>query len=437
MQHAIPKDTIREFSNFLIPSVIGCISIAFLIIVDGIFIGRGIGGQGLAALSTAVPIFTLYAALGLMIGMGGATVASIQKGRDDITGRNKTFSLSFFLALIIGLAITVLQLFFIGSVTRFLGAPANLFSLVKNYISILGLFSIFYIGGQFLSCFIRNDNNPKLSMIGMVVSGAMNITLDYLFIFVFKWGMTGAALATCISQLGFIATLSFHFISPKNTLKLIFKCFDMDNTLRILKAGFPTFLTDISNGVVIFAFNATLYKIIGELGVASYGIIMNFNYLIYLTYIGISQAAQPMISINYGRKDIKKVIDTLKIALALSVTFSIITLIGVNAFKLNIINTYNNEPNIVKIAIVGMPLFFTGTIFMGINSILAAFFQAVEYSSLSSVITFSKGIVFILLGLSILPAFLGLKGVWLVILFAEGITFILFMLYFLIKKIKL
>jgi len=437
MQHAIPKDTIKEFSKFLIPSVIGSISIAFLIIVDGIFIGRGIGGQGLAALSTAVPVFTLYAALGLMIGMGGATIASIQRGQEDIIGRNKTFSLSILITLIVGLTLTVLQLTFIGNITRFLGAPDNLFDFVKDYIGILGLFSTFYIGGQFLSCFIRNDNNPKLSMIGMIVSGAMNITLDYLFIFVFKWGMTGAALATCISQLGFIAALSLHFISPKNTLKFIFRCFSMDNTLRILKTGFPTFLTDISNGVVIFAFNATLYRIVGELGVASYGIIMNFNYLIYLTYIGISQAAQPMVSINYGRKDIKKVIDTLKIALALSITFSVITLIGVNIFKFNIISTYNNEPNIVKLAATGMPLFFAGTLFMGVNSLLAAFFQAVEYSFLSSLITFSKGIVFILLGLFILPLFLGIKGVWLVILFAEGITFILFMLYFVVKKIKL
>ena len=129
--------------------------------------------------------------------------------------------------------------------------------------------------------------------------------MTYLFIFVFDWGMVGAAFATYISQLGFIATLSLHFISPINTLNLDLDCFNFRIAARIFKAGFPTFLTDISNGVVIFAFNATLYKVVGEIGVASYGIILNFNYLIYLTYIGISQAAQPMLSINCGRRDLR------------------------------------------------------------------------------------------------------------------------------------
>ena len=437
MTYLASRKTTKEFTKFLIPSIIGCISIAILIIVDGIFIGRGIGGQGLASLSTSVPVFTFYAALGLMIGMGAATVASIQKGQGDETGKNKTFTLSLFIVLTVGLLVSILQQIFIDELVGFLGAPDNLFNLVKNYIRILGLFSIFFISAQFFGCFIRNDNNPKLAMIGMAVSGAINITLDYIFIFIFDWGMVGAALATCISQLGFIATLSLHFISPLNTLKLDLNCFSSKIVIRIFKTGFPTFLTDISNGVVIFAFNTALYRIIGELGVASYGIILNFNYLIFLTYIGISQAAQPMLSINYGRRDLKKVGEIFKLALAISVVFSVITITGVNLFKLNIIAMYNNEPNIVKLASIGMPLFFSGTLFMGINIILAAFFQAVEYSALSSVITFSRGIVLIILGLLILPDLLGVNGVWLTILFSEGLTLFFFILYYLTRKIRL
>ena len=437
MTHLASRKTTKEFFRFLIPSIIGCISIAILIVVDGIFIGRGIGGQGLAALSTSVPVFTFYAALGLMIGMGAATVAAIQKGQGDEDSKNKTFTLSLFIVLTIGLLVSILQQVFIDELIGFLGAPDNLFNLVKNYIRILGLFSLFFISAQFFGCFIRNDNNPKLAMIGMAVSGAINIILDYLFIFVFDWGMVGAAFATCISQLGFIATLSLHFISPINTLKLDLDCFNFKVAARIFKAGFPTFLTDISNGVVIFAFNTTLYKVVGEIGVASYGIILNFNYLIYLTYIGISQAAQPMLSINYGRRYMKKVGEIFKLALAISVGFSLVTIIGVNMFKFNIIAMYNNEPNIVKLASIGMPLFFSGTLFMGVNIILAAFFQAVEYSTLSSLITFSRGIVLIVLGLLILPNFLGTNGVWLTILFSEGLTLFLFTFYYLTRKIKL
>lgn len=431
------KNTIKEFTTFLIPSVIGSISIAALIIIDGIFIGRGIGGKGLASLSTAVPVFTLYAALGLLIGMGGATVTSILKGQGKFKERNQIFTLSIFMALSIGIVITIFQGIFIDFFTRFLGAPANLFNFVRSYIRILGIFATFYILAQTITCFVRNDNNPKLAMIGMAVSGAMNITLDYLFIIVFQWGMMGAALATCISQLGFIATLLLHFFSEKNTLKLEFNCYSLDNVKRIIKTGFPTFLTDISNGVVIFAFNMTFYRLVGEVGVSSYGIILNFNYLIFLSYIGIAQAAQPMFSLSYGKGDIKKVMEILKLALLIGTILSLITIIGVNIYKLNIINVYNNETDIVKFASEGMPLFFSGTLFMGINIILASFFQAVEYSSIASVITFSRGVVFIVIGLNTLPLFLGVKGVWLVILFAEGVTFISFAAYYLIKNIRL
>lgn len=374
-------------------------------------------------------MFTIYTALGLMIGMGGSTVASIQKGQRDKAGRRKTFTLSMILAIVVGLIVSIFQVVFVDDLAKFLGASGNLFYMVKSYIRTLGLFAMIYIASQTVSCFVRNDNNPKLSMIGMAVSGLCNITLDYLFIFVFDMGMKGASMATCLSQVGFILTLLVHFLSKKNTLKFDFNCVKLSNTLRILKTGFPTSLTEISNGIVIFAFNRVLYKIVGDLGVASYSIILNFNYLIFLTYIGISQASQPLLSTNFGRKDIDKVKEVLRLALTITIFFSLVTLIGVNMFTKNIILAYNNDPAIVKMASDGMPLFFSGTLFMGINIVLAAFFGAVEHSAISSFVSFGRGIIFIIIGLSILPGFLGIKGVWLVILFAEGLTLALFMIY--------
>lgn len=425
----ISKTTKQEFLEFLVPSIIGSVSIAILILIDGIFIGRGIGGDGLAALSTAVPVFTVYTALGLMIGMGGATITSIQKGQGDEASRRKAFSLSMILTISVGLLVSIFQVAFIDNLTEFLGASGALFYMVKDYVKMLGLFATIYIASQTINCFVRNDNNPKLSMIGMGVSGVCNITMDYLFIIVFDMGIKGASIATCLSQVGFILTLLIHFLGKKNTLRFDLNCIKISNILRIVRAGFPTGLTELSNGIVIFAFNRVLYKIVGDLGVASYSIILNFNYLIFLTYIGISQASQPLLSINFGRKDIGRVKEILKLAMIITIFFSLVTLLGVNLFTENIVSIYNNDPNIVKMASEGMPLFFSGTLFMGINIVLAAFFGAVEHSVISSFMTFSRGIIFIIIGLSILPGFLGVKGVWLVILFAEGLTLVLFGIY--------
>lgn len=419
------------FLKYLIPSVTGTLSVGVLIFIDTVFIGRGVGSMGLAALNTAIPVFTLYSSTGLLLGMGGATAAAIDSGRGNIRGKNKIFSHAVILATGIGIIFTLLQGTFINGLTGILGATDTLFPMVKSYLGIISKFTLFYLVPHTLNAFIRNDGNPNLTMIGMVVCGIINIILDYIFIFIFGWGMAGAALATGLAQVAYFLILILHFYSPRNTLRIQRRKFQLETATRIFRIGFPSFLNDTSMGIAIFAFNLVLFRIRGDLAVSAYSIILNINFLVYLIFVGISQACQPLLSINYGAGNHDRVKETMKLGFFTSVLVAVATIVLLNVFKYPIIRLFNREDmELIGMAAVGMPIFFSATLFMGLNIIYAILFQAVENPSVSSLLTFLRGLGLIIAGLTILPNLLGINGVWGTPLFAETITLITALIFY-------
>ncbi len=419
------------FLKYLIPSVTGTLSVGVLIFIDTVFIGRGVGSMGLAALNTAIPVFTLYSSTGLLLGMGGATAAAIDSGRGNIRGKNKIFSHAVILATGIGIIFTLLQGIFINALTGLLGATDTLFPMVKSYLGIISKFTLFYLVPHTLNAFIRNDGNPNLTMIGMVVCGIINIILDYIFIFIFGWGMGGAALATGLAQVAYFLILILHFYSPRNTLRIQRRKFQLETATRIFRIGFPSFLNDTSMGIAIFAFNLVLFRIRGDLAVSAYSIILNINFLVYLIFVGISQACQPLLSINYGAGNNERVRETLKLGFLTSALVAVATIVLLNVFKYPIIRLFNREDmELIGMAAVGMPIFFSATLFMGLNIIYAILFQAVENPSVSSLLTFLRGLGLIIAGLTLLPNILGINGVWGTPLFAESITLITALIFY-------
>ncbi len=424
----------RLFFKYLIPAITGTLSVGILIFIDTIFIGRGIGAMGLAALNTALPVFTIYSSIGLLLGMGGATAAAVDSGRGDSLSKNTIFTISIYFAIGISIILSVWQFLSLDSFVLLLGATPELFEYVKSYVSTLLIFTSFYLLPHTLSTFIRNDNNPNLSMIGMVFLGIINIVLDYLFIFIFDFGMMGAALATGIAQLVYFLILLTHFFTNKNSLKIMKNINLLKPLKRIIKNGLPSFFNDISMGVSIFAFNLVLFNVSGDIGVSSYSILLNINFLVYLVFVGIAQASQPILSLNYGAGNSENVTTTLKLGTITATIFSLFTFIVLTVFSKETVNLFIKEdPILLDITSRAIPIFFTSVILMGINIILAAYYQSTERSTFSSILTLLRGLVLLLLGLFILPNLFGINGVWLTPLFAEVITFIV-AVYVYLKK---
>ena len=434
MEKLLKEKEINLFFKYLMPAVTGTLAIGILIFIDTVFIGRGIGAQGLAALNIALPAFTFYCCVGYLLGVGGATVASIDEGR-GLNNKKRIFTTCIVIGLIISAIFVIVQNIYLDEIVRILGAKGDIFPLAKSYLRVVVYASGLYLMPHIINPFVRNDNNPNLTMIGMVACGIVNLTLDYIFIFKFGWGMAGAATATGIAQFTYTMILCIHFF--KKDRRLGFEKIDMrfEDVKRILTVGMPSFINEISSGLIIFLFNLYLLKLGGELSVAAYSIIININYLVYLIYMGVGQTIQPLVSYNYGsgRKD--RVNKFLTLGLIFNISYALIVIIIFLTKSDIIIELFNKDNEKLRLLTSQNILkYFSATIFTGINVVIATYIQAQGQGKASSVIMFFRAFLLMVIGVIILSKFFGIDGVWYTTLFSEVVTFIGLMIWMKLYK---
>ena len=434
MEKLLKEKEINLFFKYLMPAVTGTLAIGILIFIDTVFIGRGIGAQGLAALNIALPAFTFYCCVGYLLGVGGATVASIDEGR-GLNNKKRIFTTCIVIGLIISAIFVIVQNIYLDEIVRILGAKGDIFPLAKSYLRVVVYASGLYLMPHIINPFVRNDNNPNLTMIGMVACGIVNLTLDYIFIFKFGWGMAGAATATGIAQFTYTMILCIHFF--KKDRRLGFEKIDMrfEDVKRILTVGMPSFINEISSGLIIFLFNLYLLKLGGELSVAAYSIIININYLVYLIYMGVGQTIQPLVSYNYGsgRKD--RVNKFLTLGLIFNISYALIVIIIFLTKSDIIIELFNKDNEKLRLLTSQNILkYFSATIFTGINVVIATYIQAQGQGKASSVIRFFRALLLMGIGVIVLSKFFGIDGVWYTTLFSEVVTFIGLMIWMKLYK---
>ena len=434
MEKLLKEKEINLFFKYLMPAVTGTLAIGILIFIDTVFIGRGIGAQGLAALNIALPAFTFYCCVGYLLGVGGATVASIDEGR-GLNNKKRIFTTCIVIGLIISAIFVIVQNIYLDEIVRILGAKGDIFPLAKSYLRVVVYASGLYLMPHIINPFVRFDNNPNLTMIGMVVCGIVNLTLDYIFIFKFGWGMAGAATATGIAQFTYTMILCIHFF--KKDRRLGFEKIDMrfEDVKRILTVGMPSFINEISSGLIIFLFNLYLLKLGGELSVAAYSIIININYLVYLIYMGVGQTIQPLVSYNYGsgRKD--RVNKFLTLGLIFNISYALIVIIIFLTKSDIIIELFNKDNEKLRLLTSQNILkYFSATIFTGINVVIATYIQAQGQGKASSVIMFFRAFLLMVIGVIVLSKFFGIDGVWYTTLFSEVVTFIGLMIWMKLYK---
>lgn len=423
MTNLLTEKISKLYVKYILPSVVGSLAYGVLIFIDTVFIGQGIGVNGIAALNIAIPVFSLTA-FGMLLGIGGATASSIDLGRKDFNKRDAVFTLSVSIGVILSIVFSVFLYIYLDEITMLLGARENIFALSREYIAVISFSIIFYIMPHILNNFIKNDNNPKLPMIFFLIVSVANIVLDYIFIFVFNWGMFGAAFATSIAQgLGTLALLT-HFKKPTSTLKFRLETLNLKLLPRIVSIGLSCFMTEIALGSVLVITNHQIYKYLGNNGVSAYGIIYNVNLLLYLVFSGIALGAQPLISTNFGASQFKRIRETLILGLKSVIILSVLFFIIMVKFAKPIIHLFNRDNfEVINITAHGFPMFFMALFFLGINLKMNYFFQAIESPKLSNMLTFLRSVVFIIFFLMVIPVVLGAKFIWLSFFFSELLTF--------------
>lgn len=414
----------RLFFNFSFPAVMGMLISAFYVIVDGIFIGRGIGGDGLAAINLAYPIITLTIALSLMFGTGGATVISIKQGEGNLKEVNRYFSHMIILNVISYILICSLTLIFQDKIIFLLGSSEKLFYLTKAYLIPGVIFSIFFMLSISLNAVVRNNNSPNFAMASMGIGAIVNIVLDALFIIKFKWGMYGAAYATGIAQMASALFLLSYFFRKDCNIKFIKETLNLQIIKRICSNGFSSFILEFAVAIITILFNSTLMILTGEIGVAAFSIIAYIFYVFRMIFNGLAQGIQPIISYNFGAKHRDRIKATLILGhkISLIVALSILSFVY---FERNfIIEFFNGDVELIKLASRGLLIYSSAVIFLGANFINISYLQSMEKSTFANILSFGRSFVFIIIGIFTLPDFIGIDGVWLSLPFADFMTFI-------------
>lgn len=413
----------KSFYRYLMPAIAAMIIKSIYVLVDAMFVGVGVGSEGLGVISLSVPFFSLSAAIALTIGIGGSAVMSIQLGKGNREAAQGIFSQSFALILLVSIAYISVGTFWLKDIIHFNGARGVLAEYAVDYIGVMMPFFFFHQIWWVISAFVRNDTNPSLVMKATIGSAITNVVLDYVFIFMFGWGVKGAALATGLAQVFTFTVLITHFWSGKGMLKLSLKDVKFDKVRPILNTGLPTFFVESTTAISVMIFNAVLLNTYSPLHVSAYSIVMNVGIVGLFLLVGIGQACQPIISFNFGAQRIGHVKEVLflglRFALGTGLILMFIAVLG--ATQITSLFT-KNDYALITLASSAMRIYFLALPLMAFNTILATLFQSTEEPQKATIIAISRGFVFVLAGLFLLPKLFPAHGIWGTILLAEGIT---------------
>jgi putative MATE family efflux protein len=430
------KRIFKDFTKYVSLNILGMLGLSCYILVDTFFVSKALGATGVAALNFSISIYSVIHGIGLMVGIGGATRYSILKSRNKDAKANMVYSTCVKIGLVIGLILAIIGIFASKSLALLLGADTSTLPLTKTYLTTILCFSPFFIMNNIIIAFVRNDNNPNLSMIAMLTGSFSNIILDYIFMFPLKMGMFGAAFATSLAPIISLAILAIHFLNGKNNFRYSKNKIRLSWVLDIVRLGLSSFITEISSAVALITFNLVILKLEGNIGVASYGIVANIALVAVSVFIGIAQGMQPLISRGYGLKDSYMVKKVMNYALITSIILAVLIYLGVFFNADTIVAAFNSENNldIAQIAKRGLRIYFIGFFFAGINIIMSMYLSATENAKEAFTVSVARGCFIIVPLALLLSVLLKITGIWLSFALTECIVTVIAIIVISVKK---
>ncbi|MBP5579549.1 MAG: MATE family efflux transporter [Ruminococcus sp.] len=413
-----------DFFRYILANVISSVGVSIYILIDTFFISKGMGSEGLAALNLALPVFNFLNGFGLMLGMGGGSKFSMMYCRTEREETDRIFSNAFMTMLLIAAVFEILGIFFSKQITHLLGADKAVFEMSHSYLHKILLFSPAFLMNNLLACFMRNDCAPRLAMLGMLSGSLVNVVLDYIFIFRLDMGMDGAALATCIAPFVSMGVMSIHIITGWNAFSLRLSVPSPKLVREIVSLGMHSFFTELSGGIVIMIFNFVIYRLLGNTGIAAYGVIANIGIVFTAIYVGISSGVQPLMCRYHGRKNDEAIRFLLKLSVATSLIFSVVAYAFLFLNTKRIVGIFNSScnPTLQAVAMHGLRLYFLFMPFMGINTIMSVYFSSNEKAHTAQMISLLRGTLLVI-PLAFLAFWLGsINCVWLTVPVSEMIT---------------
>lgn len=438
IKEVLNSNIFKVWARFILASVVGVVLNTIYTVVDGIFIGQGVGEVGLAGVNIAWPAVTLIVGIGLMIGIGTSSIMAIYMGKGKNKKAEKALGTCISLIIIVGIIITILGLVFRGPIIKMLGATPDTIKSAMDYYTIIFIIAIPYMFATALNPIVRTDGRPDLSMIMIGIGAVANIILDWLFVMKLGFGVKGAAIATSASIVISMTVSFYYFIMGKANIKIKRKHLKIDKGIvkRILNIGFVSFAIQISYGIILLTQNKTMFLYGSTIDVAIYTVATYVNCFLVNTCMGIAQGLQPLIGYHYGAKKIRRMNQFVYITIAVCILGGVLVYSGIFVYGREIIRIFGVDSKNIEFAYKMILIYCIGSPIIGIIFTMSGYYQAIGKNIYANIISIGRGFVFQFIFTIVLPHFIGTTGVFLSLPLAELITFIILGVIVLIESRK-
>ena len=418
------------YRKLLIPTLLGTLSMSAMTTIDGIFVGHGVGSEGVAAVNIIGPVYQVFSGIGLMLGAGCSVVVSIHMARQKIKAARMNLTQALLFSTLLTAVICVLAMLFPEWSARLLGSSETLLPLASDYLFWIMPSYVFHMWSLIGLFIIRLDGAPNVAMWCNIVSALMNIVLDWMMIFPLGWGVKGAAIATSISIMtgGVIALAYLLFyartlkpVLPKLSRKSL--CLSLRNIGYHCRIGSPSLLGEMTLAVLIFMGNRMFMKYLGDDGVAAFGIACYYTPFFFNIGNAVAQSAQPIISYNYGISRWDYVAKARRLLLATSLLCGIVVMaLFLFVPHLLVALFLNPDSTAAQIAQDGFPYYAIGIPFFILNVAIVGYCQSIERMKAAMTFVFLRGVGLLIPVFLLLPLLLGTEGIWLSMPLAEILT---------------
>jgi len=397
-----------------LPATAGMFVMSLYNVVDAIFVGRGVGTLGIAGVSIVFPVQMVITGIGLMVGMGAASLISRSLGADRMERAARTLGNAIILILILGGTLAAVGLSWSTFLLRLFGATETILPYAKEYMDIILLGVVFHEFSMAGNAIIRAEGNARVAMISMFIGALLNIALDPVFIFALGMGIRGAAIATVIAHVAATLYLVRYFLSGRSSLRIRVKNFILQLTVvkEIVAIGLAAFVRTTAGSFMAVIINRTLGFYGGDVSIAVFGVVFKVLHFAVMPNMGISQGLQPILGFSYGARRYDRGIEVIRHSVIIATAISIAAFLIIRIFAGSIISIFSTDATLISQDTHAIRLVFIAIYLVGFQIVGATVFQAIGEAIPTLVLSSSRQILFLIPLIFILPHFFGLNGVW-------------------------
>jgi putative MATE family efflux protein len=402
-------------TQYSIPAIVAITTASLYNIIDRVFIGHGVGPMAISGLALTLPMMNVAAAFGSLVGAGGAALVSIRLGERNREEADAILGNTLFLNLVFGSIVSFVFLLFLDPILLFIGGSRETIPYARQFMQIILLGNIFthlYLG---MNNVMRASGYPHKAMVNTLTTVAVNLVLAPLFIFVFGWGIRGAALATVIAQIIGTAGPLPHFLRAASTVHFCRGCFRPQWKIieGILSIGMSNFAMLSCASLVQVIVNLRLMRYGGDFAIGAFGIINTLAMLFVTIAMGVNQGMQPIAGYNFGARHFDRVKLVYRDAVIAATCATSCGFLLAELFPRAVASAFTGDPQLVAQSAKGMRLILAMFPIVGFQMVTSNLFQSIGKAKISIVLSLSRQVLFLIPALVVLPLYWGLNGVWL------------------------